>query len=196
MPLNGNDIRIQKNLIRENLKQLRNCLTIAEKQRLDTKIANRFLNLWQYRESGLILAYVSNSIEVDTKFIIEQALIQGKRVAVPKCVVGTRKLEYYLIDSLEALEKGSFGILEPCESKCEKLLNYSGGLVIVPALSFDKNGFRLGFGKGYYDRFLSNSELKTVGICYDCCLMDDLPKGKYDRNVNMVITESKILYLA
>lgn len=194
MPVNGYDIRFQKTLIRNKSKQLRTDMPVHEKQRLDNKIANRLLNIWYFREAELLLTYVSNSIEVDTLFIIQQAINQGKQVAVPRCVEGTRNLDFFLINSLNDLEKGSFGILEPNENKCEKLTDTAGGLSIVPALAFDKNGFRLGFGKGYYDRFLSNKKIKTVGICYDFCLFDEIPRGKYDKKIDMLVTESKIIY--
>jgi 5-formyltetrahydrofolate cyclo-ligase len=195
MPINNNDIRVQKTLIRDESKAFRQNLSFDEKQRLDRKIANRLLNLWYFREVDLLLTYVSNSIEVDTKFIIQQALAQGKRVAVPRCVDGTRNLEFYLINSLEVLATGSFGLLEPPVNTCEKLTDFSGALCIVPALAFDPNGYRLGFGKGYYDRFLSNSNFKTIGICYDNCIFNELPHGKYDRKVNMIVTESRIIDL-
>ncbi|MEI6578196.1 MAG: 5-formyltetrahydrofolate cyclo-ligase [Eubacteriales bacterium] len=193
MPVNNNDIRIQKTLLRKESKAFRANLSDDEKQRLDRKIANRFLNLWYFRENELLLTFVSNSIEVDTKFIIQQALEQGKRVAVPRCIDGTRNMVFYLINSFDDLSPRSFDILEPSEEKCEQLTDYSGGLCIVPALVFDTNGFRLGFGKGYYDRFLSNSNVKTVGICYDGCISNELPHGKYDKKVSMIVTESRII---
>ena len=193
MPINNNDIRVQKTLIRDESKAFRQNLSFDEKQRLDRKIENRLLNLWYFREVDLLLTYVSNSIEVDTKFIIQQALAQGKHVAVPRCVAGTRNLEFYLINSLEVLATGSFGLLEPPVNTCEKLTDFSGALCIVPALAFDPNGYRLGFGKGYYDRFLSNSNFKTIGICYDSCIFNELPHGKYDKKVNMIVTESRIV---
>lgn len=195
MPINNNDIRAQKTLLRNESKVFRSTLTDDEKYRLDRKIANRLLNLWYFRENDLLLTYVSNQIEVDTKFVIQQAFEQNKRVAVPRCLEGTRNMDFYLIKSLNDLSKGSFGILEPSEAQCEKLTDFSGGICIVPALAFDPNGFRLGFGKGYYDRFLSNTHVKTVGICYDGCIFEELPHGKYDRKVSMIVTESRIIDL-
>jgi 5-formyltetrahydrofolate cyclo-ligase len=193
MPENNSDIRVQKNLIREKSKSFRKILSSEEKLRLDRKIANRLLNLWNFRGNKLLITYVSNSIEVDTKFIIRQAIEQGKRVAVPRCIEGTRNMEFYLINSLNDLLAGSFGILEPSDKLCEKLVDLSEGLCIVPALAFDSNGFRLGFGKGYYDRFLSNTNISTVGICYDGCVFEELPHGKFDRKVDMIVTESRII---
>ncbi|MDR1628906.1 MAG: 5-formyltetrahydrofolate cyclo-ligase, partial [Oscillospiraceae bacterium] len=137
---------------------------------------------------------VSTAIEVDTHAIIREALERGKTVAVPRCVDGTRDMDFFVIRSLHELEKGSFGVMEPNPETCEKLPDYQRGLCIVPALAFDKEGFRLGYGKGYYDRFLSLFKGETLGLCYaDCFSEKPLPHGKYDKRVSLVITENTIL---
>jgi 5-formyltetrahydrofolate cyclo-ligase len=190
------DIRVQKNIFREKSKDYREKLTIEEKSRLDQKIANRFLNLWHFRECELLMTYVSNSIEVDTKFIIKQAFERSKRVAVPLCIGGTRNIDFYLINSLDDLSAGTFGVLEPSAETCEKLTDFEKALCIVPALSYDIGGYRLGFGKGYFDRFLTDVDIRTIGICYDACLFDEVPRGRYDKKVNMIVTESRIIDLS
>lgn len=189
-----NDIRLVKRTIRDEVKSRRLAVSEEEKQRLDLKIANRFLNLWCYRECALLLAFVSNRYEIDTALIIQHALTHGKRVAVPRCVKEAPEIDFYSIKSMNDLEPGSYGIPEPSLEKCEKTDEFSEGLCIVPALAFDRNGYRLGFGKGYYDRFLMRFQEKTVGICYDDDIFDNLPHGKYDRKVNLTVTQSRILY--
>lgn len=187
------DIRAVKNTFREKSKAYRESLTIDEKRRLDKKIANRFLNLWHFRECELLMTYVSTAIEVDTQFIIKQAFEMGKCVAVPRCIEGTRNIDFYLIKSFEDLSPGSFGVPEPDIVRCEKLTDFDTALCIVPALSYDNGGYRLGFGKGYFDRFLTDVDIRTIGICYDACLYNELPRGRYDKRVNMIVTESRIL---
>lgn len=188
-----NDIRPIKTKLRQGAKQYRASLSREEKMRLDRKIETKFLNMWQYREAELILIYVSTEIEVDTIYIIETALKDGKRVAVPKCIDGTREMDFYLIDSLSCLESGAFSVLEPIPEKCEKLTDFSTGVCIVPALMFDKSGYRLGFGKGYYDRFLAKFSGQTLGMCYNACVKDKLPHGKYDKRVDKLVTQSGII---
>ncbi len=187
------DIRVLKNRLREKSKSYRESLNPTEKEKLDRKITNRFLNLWQYRDAQLILIYVSTEIEVDTHAIILNALSKGKKVAVPRCVEGTRNIEFYLINSLDELHPGTFDVPEPDPESSEKLTDFEGALCVVPALVYDTAGYRIGFGKGYFDRFLTATDVNTIGITYDACLFDIIPRGKYDRNVNMIITESKIL---
>lgn len=193
---NYKDIRVEKNIFREKSKEYREHLSAGEKMRLDKKISNRFVNLWFFRDCDLLMTYVSNPIEVDTTLIIQQALINGKKVAVPYCISGTRNIDYYIINSLDDLVSGAFGVMEPVVEKCKKLETFDGALCIVPALSYDISGYRLGFGKGYFDRFLADIDIKKIGICYDSCIFDGLPRGRYDKKVDMIVTESRIIDLS
>lgn len=184
-----NDIRPLKQQMRKKYKAMRSAMGEQEKACLDDKVLSRLLNTWAYREQDLILTYVSTAIEVDTYGLIKKALQDGKTVAAPRCVENTRLMDFYIVKSLDDLEKGSFGVMEPDPSKCEKLSDFSKGLCIVPALCFDKAGYRLGYGKGYYDRFLASFGGTTVGICYSACVCDALPCGKFDKSVDILVTE-------
>lgn len=188
-----NDIRPLKNELRLASRLYRQGLTDGEKERLDKKIQNKLLNMWQYRQTDVILIYVATDIEIDTRLIISTALKDGKTVAVPRCVEGTREMEFYIIDGFSCLEKRTFGVLEPVPGQCERLDDFSSGLCIVPALVFDRSGYRLGYGGGYYDRFLSKFGGETVGLCYNECVKDSLPHGKYDRRVDKLITQSSVI---
>lgn len=186
------DIRPLKKELRDNFKTIRREMPDDIKEQCDRKIANRLMNLWQYRESHTILFYVSTPIEVDTHYAIKCALEAGKKVAVPRCVPNTYEMDFYYINSMDDLEPGAFGVLEPNVSVCEKMTDFSEGLCIVPALSFDRSGYRLGYGKGYYDRFLVRFHGQTAGLCYESCMKYSLPRGKYDKPVNYVITEKRM----
>lgn len=187
------DIREEKAAIRSRCRLLRSQLTADEKKSLDMRIFNRLTNLWLYRECGTLLTYVSTGMEVDTRVLIGDALMRSKRVAVPCCIPELHEMEFYYITSFDDLQKGAYGILEPIKSKCEKLEGLSDGLCIIPALAFDEQGYRLGFGKGYYDRFLSRFKGNTAGICYECCISDRLPRGRFDRCADVVVTEKRVI---
>ena len=103
--------------------------------------------------------------------------------------------EHGVIDSLDDLEDGFFGVLEPDPQKAKKAETTEKSVCIVPAFLFDENGYRLGYGKGYYDRFLSKFEGKTVGICYDENIRNSLMHGKFDRPVGLIVTEKRIVDL-
>lgn len=183
------DIRPLKAELRRKYREIRTGLSPENKQEMDRQVLRRVRNLWQYRENDILLTYVSTAIEVDTRALIEAALADGKRVAVPRCVPGTRNMEFYFIGGIDELEPGTFGVLEPVIGKHEKMTDFSHGLCIVPALCYDWAGFRLGYGGGYYDRFLSGFGGCMIGIGYSSCVRRVLPHGRFDRPVELIVTE-------
>lgn len=183
------DIRPIKEGLREKYKQQRRSMTPAEKGARDESITARVASLWQYQRCRLLLTYVSTAIEVDTRRLIEKALADGKTVAVPRCVPGTRQMEFYRIRGIEELEPGTFGVLEPLPRPENLVTGFENSLCVVPALCYDWRGFRLGYGKGYYDRFLSRYEGTMIGICYSDCVQRSLPHGRFDRPVELLVTD-------
>ncbi len=187
------DIRPIKKKMRAEIKEKRAGMPEALKASYDKKICNKLLNLWAVRETQTFLCYVSTPIEVDTLCFINTLLSNGKRVAVPRCVEGKAEMNFYYINSLEELSSGAFGVLEPKENEANRLIKTEDTICIVPAFMFDKNGYRLGYGKGYYDRYLSRYKGLTIGICYDENITDELFHGKFDRAVDLVLSEKRIL---
>ncbi|MBR5134772.1 MAG: 5-formyltetrahydrofolate cyclo-ligase [Clostridia bacterium] len=186
------DIRPIKQELRERYKEQRRAMETADKQKKDRRISDAVRRLWQYQSCRTLLCYVSTAIEVDTRMIIKRALEDGKRVAVPRCVPGTRLMEFYYIESLDELLPGSFGVDEPNPDPSRLLTDMSEGLCLVPALSYDLSGYRLGYGKGYYDRYLAAFGGSLVGLCYGDCVERHLPHGRYDRPVETLVTEQYI----
>lgn len=179
-----------KKQLRAHCKTLRRSLSKTEKQSRDERIARAFVQSEVYKSCDELLVYVSFDIEVGTFEIIRQALTE-KKVFCPRCISGTNIMEFYRINSFDELVSGSYGILEPVTS-CEVVESFSDSSVcIVPGLSYDEKGYRLGFGKGFYDRFLSGFNGTSVGICYDDCLCKRLPADEFDICVDYLITESK-----
>ncbi len=184
------NIKEEKIKLRSDCRKIRQDYSPEKKQALDRSILRRVVGLYQYRSARTLLTYVSKSIEVDTFGLIERAWRDGKRVAVPRCVEGTCLMEFYYITSLDQLEEGSFGVPEPKPDACERMDEVPEGAVcIVPGMSFDCDGFRLGYGKGYYDRFLSGFGGFTVGVCYSDCIRWRLPRGYFDKPVDMLVTD-------
>ena len=175
MSVNNGDIRKVKTDLRNGFKTKRTDMPENVKISMDSEIQSRFLTLRQYIYCKTVFTYVSKDIEVDTLAIIRAAWANGKRVAVPRCVTETREMDFFYSTNMSDLEEGAFGVLEPIADKCEKVTDFSKGLCIVPGLSFDAEGYRLGYGKGYYDRFLSKFQGDTVGLCYSNCIKWKLP---------------------
>lgn len=180
--------------LRTLYKQKRQCL--AQKEEKDLLILNNFKQSSLYLSCKNLFVYVSGKIEVDTRRLIKDALKSGKKVACPVCNTEECTMNFYYISSLSHLKVGAYGIEEPDSSACPEAIPTDDTVVVVPGLSFDQNGYRLGFGKGYYDRYISSHKAKYIGLCYDECISKTLPKGEYDKKVSAFVTEEKIHYIS
>lgn len=184
-----NDIRPLKKELRQKYRLIRANMSQAEKKDCDEKIYNRVISSEVYKNAKSILCFVSSDIEVDTKKLINHALSEGKTVAVPFCLDLKGTMDFYVINSLKELKAQSYGILEPDIKTAKKFKADKDSLCILPGFAFDRDGFRIGFGKGYYDRFLKSFKGKKVGICYNNCIANNLPHGKYDLPADFIITQ-------
>ena len=179
-------IQNEKNLLRKNLIQKRIEIPAHDKLIMDMKIFNSLINLEQIKKAETILTYASTSIEVDTFMLINWAISIGKTVALP--VTFKEHIAFYRINNISELKSGVFGILEPDVDEKNHIIDYRSSACIVPALAFDDDGFRIGYGKGYYDKFLSNYYGVKIGICYKDFIMK-IPKENHDTNVEIIVTD-------
>lgn len=140
-----------------------------------------------------IWCYVSMGKEVCTEQILVSAWRAGKRTAVPK-VTGKREMKFYYIESLNDLETGAFGILEPKEEKkgADCCLEKSDLLMLVPGVSFDPAGRRIGYGGGFYDTYLQKMEgCHTFGLAFEVQMADQIPAEAHDIRMEYVMTEKR-----
>lgn len=172
--------------LRNKYKQIRDLIPRDKKAEYDRLIYRRVIGLRQYEQCRLLLTYASVGTEVSTREIIEHALRGGKKVAVPRCVGDT--IRFYFINDINELSMCSFGILEPVPD-CKPVTSCEQGLCIVPALCYDLDGYRLGYGKGYYDRFLSAYHSAAIGLAYSDCVIQRLPREEHDRRVGLIVTQ-------
>ena len=188
---------LEKQRLREERLAAREALSEQERSVLDDRITQKLLATSEYAEATTVLTYVSVSSEVSTRMIIESALRDGKTVAVPRCLPG-HCLEFVAITSLEQLVAAPFNLLEPAKelpAVTEDQKNNS--ICIVPALLVDTKGYRLGYGAGFYDRFLSTYPGKKICLAYQQSLSrTTLPHTAFDVAVDVVITESDVLTCA
>ncbi len=181
---------IEKRKQRILFSSLRNSLSKSEKDFFDRRILTAFLNSDFYCNFSVFLVYVSIGNEVDTINLIEILLENNKTVAVPLC--HGNEMVFCKINSLNDLSVGTFGILEP-NIKSEISQNeINDSICIVPGLSFDLFGNRLGYGKGFYDRFLSENNIVTVGFTYERCISNNLPADIFDKKIDYILTENKL----
>ena len=188
---------LEKQRLREERLAAREALSEQERSVLDDRITQKLLATSEYAEATTVLTYVSVLSEVSTRMFIEYALRDGKTVAVPRCLPG-HCLEFVAIASLEQLVAAPFNLLEPVKelpAVTEDQKNNS--ICIVPALLVDTKGDRLGYGAGFYDRFLSTYPGKKICLAYQQNLSRTmLPHTALDVAVDMVITESEVLTCA
>lgn len=172
---------MDKQILRNKYKEIRK--SIKNKELLDDSIFNKIIELKEYKENKLILIYVSLKDEVDTLKLIEHSLKIGKKVAVPKCEGDN--IEFYNINTLSDLEEGSFKILEPKTN--EIITDFSDSICIIPGLAFDKENNRIGYGRGFYDRFLQNYNGIKIGLTYKECICEKIDNDSNDIKMDKII---------
>ncbi len=129
-----------------------------------------------------IMLYLASNYEVDTSFLIAESRRLGKRICAPR-VLNQTDMDVALIDD-SGFQRGAFGIWEPKGEPVEDV-----DIIFVPGVAFDKSGNRLGYGKGYYDRFLEGRHAMSVGIAYACQIAEELPTDAHDKRLDMILTE-------
>lgn len=181
----------EKSLLRRTFLARRDGL--EDRDAKDRAICRTLCKLPRFQQANQVLLYLSKGSEPDTWEILEQALRQGKQVCAPRCLDSQGNMAFYRITSREDLAPGRFGLLEPDPAKCPEAECGEESLCLVPGLAFDREGYRLGYGKGYYDRFLAKHRVEAIGLCYGALLQPRLPRGPYDRQVDWLVTEAGVL---
>ena len=149
----------------------------------------------EFLSADTVLLYYPTKNEISPLPLLDICLKMGKRVAFPVCQKESSTLIFRKITNLEDLSPSTFGLLEPNDA-CETIIPSNNTLCIGPALIFARDGHRLGYGKGYYDRFLENFEGTSMGISYSACVVDFVPHEEHDIPLDLLITESEVLKIA
>jgi len=190
----GKYIKELKRKIRSGIQEKRDSLDGSIRQEKSRLIANRLIGLDQYDRSLHMLAYYPFRSEIDTRIIIRDAISRGKKIALPR--VGDDNLELFYIKNLEEdLEPGSYDIMEPIPSRCQRAEPSRIDLVIVPGVGFDRKHNRLGYGGGFYDRLLNSipGNAPRIALSFDLQVIDKVPVSGHDLKIDMLITESQII---
>lgn len=184
---------MEKKEIRKKVLQLRNELDKTYRTRADKNIFQAVTALALYQQADVIFSYVSYKSEVDTFSILKKALADGKRVAIPKVMDKDGIMEFYEISSLQELIKGYQGIKEPeIAGKGPVQVAKENVLMIMPGVAFDRKCNRIGYGGGFYDRYLNkynNKHMKTLAVCYEAQIIDTILAEATDVKPDIVLTE-------
>lgn len=157
---------------------------IPHKEEKSMIITNKIISSPIYKQANTIALYYSLADEVQTLSLIKQALADHKQVCLPK-VISKTEMSFYEITSLHDLEKGSFHIYEPMTNHQIDSFDF----MIVPGVCFDNNGNRIGFGGGYYDRYLKSQTCKTIGICFKEQVIDFINTEENDIKIDEIVTD-------
>lgn len=183
---------LEKTLLRVNIRKQLTAMPTAQMHESDSALFQALMALPQVSQAKTIsLFWGITGLEPDTSRLIPQLLEMGKRVCLPRIISDFgMELREYTPDC--PMARTSFGILEPTID-CPLVEKDQVDLVIVPALCYDRKGFRLGYGAGHYDRWLSDYAGHTVGMCREISLQDEVPTEAHDKPVQIVVTESEVL---
>lgn len=175
--------------IRKRLLKERNALPLEIMNRQSTIIQKKIMMDQRFIFAKSVYLYMDCKGEVKTNLLLQYCLQEGKQVYVPR--IDGPDMEFYKISGFEDLKKGYFGILEPVTTITPK---DNEGYMIVPGVAFSKERMRMGYGKGFYDRYINaHPGIFTCGICYDFQLLDDLPTESHDQKLDQIVTELQMI---
>lgn len=175
---------MDKKVLRREIADKKRAMTQQEIQEKSTALAEKFFETPQYRNAKTVYGYLPYNQEVRTTPILAQALKDGKKVAVPKVYGDTMRFIY--LEDLQAVASGYAGIPEPVADG--PVAEDETALVLMPGLAFDQDGHRMGYGGGFYDKFLAQEQNHpTVALCYDFQILENIPTEQYDIPVDCVL---------
>lgn len=189
-----NTVRDQKNALREKYRSERAAIAVEERKRRDDAIANAAANMASFRLAEYVLMYAPTGEEIDVTDIARRALELGKKVLYPVCSKEEHTMVYRQIASLDDLRPGAYGIPEPPDDAPEYDPERDTGSAIcfVPGLVYDRAGYRVGYGKGFYDRYLSAFAGCKIGVIYDDYILRQVPRGRFDVKVDILLCEKGV----
>ena len=186
---------IEKETVRQKMHKMRERMSVTECMEKSDRICERVEKFIHEKELRLIMVFVSMKNEVNTRSLIDRRIDHGKIVLAPVMDEVTKELSpYRLINNKNELVRNDYGIYEPHPQVCELFPVEQIELVLVPGLVFDRNGYRVGYGGGYYDRFFKKCpQALWLGLAYENQLVDYIPHEKWDVPVNMIATEGGMI---
>ncbi|ACS81760.1 5-formyltetrahydrofolate cyclo-ligase [Desulfovibrio salexigens] len=189
---------LDKEIIRRQLLEKRSSLREADVDSMSSNIVDAIISLEQWEQAEEVLLYWPIRNEVDVRPLLKNAWEGNKRLFMPCCRKNEPgQMDFGVVRAEADLASGSFGIKEPCRTRCEFPDAVSPDLIIVPGVGFDRSGFRIGFGGGYYDRFLARPQKEgflSVGVCYDFQLVEGFPVEPWDKAVQLVCTDKEKIW--
>lgn len=173
----------------------RSSLSLEKRNKLSKSISDLLYKTKYYKNAKTIMAFINFGSEINTRYIIENSIDLKKSIVIPITVPETKELKVSKMLNYSELEIGHYNILTPKDEFIRFVNPNTIDLVLVPGLIFDKDGYRIGYGGGYYDRFLSKLDpsVPKIGICFDLQVQDTIPRNHYDIPVDFILTEKGLI---
>ena len=191
------DLASHKSLLRKRILAQREHLPEVLHDQYSLVIAQRLAEISAYQQSEVVLAYMNFGTEFDSRIWVMQVLADGKRLVLPRVNRHTNELDLYRVHDLESqLATGLWGIAEPVPERCERLIDLNEvEFALLPGVAFARNGARLGYGGGYYDKLLARMKPHPVLVAAAFALqvVQDVPQEKTDVRVDWLVTEQGII---
>ncbi len=187
-----------KKTLRGKLLKERAALTATTWEAKSLILQQRILELEQWSSATCVLLYMAFRQEADTRQLLNHSLKQNKITLLPRCIRGSHSLELAAVTDAAQLVSGAYGILEPDPVLCPRHTHPVPEIAVLPGVGFDRQGFRLGYGSGYYDRLLESGSMTAtlrIGLGFDFQLLDTLPTDPWDKPVHAICTEERFLWI-
>lgn len=189
---------VDKDDLRRRFRAMRNALSDSQADGQSRQAQERILELRMWRQARSVLLYVGCRGETATNLLLQAAWDDGKNVLLPRCLPASPgEMELACARSEQDLTPGLYSIPEPDPKTCIPVVSPEVDILVAPALAFDRNGYRLGQGGGYYDRLLASKPFAhtlAIGLAFDFQVVDSLPVDSWDRPVAAVATNKELLW--
>lgn len=185
--------REQKSELRKELREMRKSISKGDYETWSANIRDTLIHQPEFKKARTVNCYVSMNSrkEVDTHALIKRMFELGKEVAVPVTNFDDGTLSHFIIDSFYDLEENKWGVMEPQDGEAISVSDFD--LVIVPMVGADEEGNRIGYGKGFYDRFLQRVDCPKIGLTFEQNIVEELPVEPFDIPMDKIITENRII---
>jgi 5-formyltetrahydrofolate cyclo-ligase len=190
------NLQAMKQALRQSIIARREAVPRADHDRMSSEISRHIIELEEYKKANTVLGFLSFGTEYESRGWVTQVLTDDKRLLLPRVNKATRELDIFRVcDPATQLEVGSYGIREPIPERCDTVALEEIDFILLPGVGFERDGSRLGYGGGFYDKFLARLPHRPVLVAaaFSLQLTEGIPQEPTDRKVDRLVTELEVI---